>query len=114
MFFKVKKITAFLLTIWLSIFSQLSVLHSGHAHDLFPLEQNMCDQNCEDATHFKAKDSCEWFSTQRLILDIGSSFQYLSQSILVFAYKIPNILDVFYSSPEHVIFSTRAPPIFFA
>ena len=114
MFFKVKKITSFLLTVWLSIFSQLSVIHSGHTHDLFPLEQNMCDQDCEDSTHRKAGDSCEWFIAQRLISHSGLYFEDLTLPILAFAYKVPNILEVFYSSPEHVIFSTRAPPIFSA
>jgi hypothetical protein len=60
MLFKFKKTISLFLLLWLSVFTQLSVLHAGHSHDLLPLEKNMCDQDCADSSHRKAGDSCEW------------------------------------------------------
>ena len=105
-----KKVTTSFLIVWLSAFTTLSVLHVGHSHDLLPVEQNMCDQDCNDSSHRSAGDSCDWFTAQRLVAYSGSLLADSPSTLLVFIYKTPNIFEIFYSSPEHVIFSTRAPP----
>jgi hypothetical protein len=112
MFFKFKKITSLFLILWLSVFTQLSVLHAGHSHDLLPLEQNMCDQDCADSTHRKAGESCEWFVAQRLVSYSESFLEDSSTSLLIFIAEVPKFSEIHYISPEHEIFSSRAPPIF--
>lgn len=114
MFAVVKKITSSFLIVWLSAFTILSVLHIGHAHDLLPVEQSMCDQDCDDSSHRSAGDRCEWFTTKRLVAHSGSLIANSPSALLVFIYKTPIIFEIFYSSPEHVIFSTRAPPVLFS
>ena len=114
MFALVKKITSSFLIVWLSAFTVLSVLHIGHTHDLFPVEQYMCDQDCDDSSHRSAGESCDWFTAQRLVAYSGSLLADSPSTLLVFIYKTPNIFEIFYSSPEHVIFSTRAPPALYS
>ena len=114
MFALVKKITSSFLIVWLSAFTILSVLHIGHAHDLLPVEQYMCDQDCDDSSHRSAGDKCEWFTTKRLDAHSGSLIANSPSALLVFIYKTPIIFEIFYSSPEHVIFSTRAPPVLYS
>ena len=109
-----KKITSSFLIVWLSAFTILSVLHVGHSHDLLPVEQNMCDQDCNDSSHRSAGNSCEWFTAQRLVVYSGSFLNDSPSSLLVFIYKAPKIFHIFYSSPEHLIFSTRAPPVLYS
>ena len=107
---KVKKSTSLFLALWLGIFTLLSAIHDGHAHDIFPTEQGMCDQNCEKESHRKAGDSCQWFTVNRILSDDGSFDELPSSLSIIFIDKIPNILEVHYSPPEHGTFSTRAPP----
>ena len=114
MFDIAKKITSSFLIVWLSAFTILSVLHIGHAHDLFPVEQSMCDQDCDNSSHRSAGDSCEWFTAKRLVAYSGSFLTQSPSAFLVFIYKTPNVIDIFYASPEHVIFSTRAPPALYS
>lgn len=113
MLFKFKKTISLFLLLWLSVFTQLSVLHAGHSHDLLPLEKNMCDQDCADSSHRKAGDSCEWFVAQRLISYSESFLEDSSVSLLIFIAEIPKISEIHYTAPEHEIFSSRAPPIFY-
>ena len=114
MFLIVKKIISSFLIVWLSAFTILSVLHIGHVHDLLPVEQSMCDQDCDDSSHRSAGNSCEWFTAQRLVAHSGSFLTNSPSIVLVFIYKAPSIFEIFYTSPEHVIFSTRAPPVLYS
>ena len=110
MFFNLKKITSTFLAVWLVLFTFLSALHDGHAHDIAPVEQTMCDEHCEKDSHRKAGESCHWFTVNRILSDDGSLDDISSNFRLVYVDKIPIILEIYYSSPEHGIFSTRAPP----
>jgi hypothetical protein len=80
-FSKVNQFTSLVLTLWLTVFTQLSVLHVGHAHELLPVEQSMCDENCDDSSHDKAGDSCDWFIANRLITHSGSFLDHSSPTI---------------------------------
>ena len=110
MFSGLKKITSSFLAVWLIFFTLLSALHDGHAHDIMPVEQTMCDEHCEKESHRKAGESCHWFTVNRILSDNGSLDDTTSDLHLVYIDKIPIILEIYYSSPEHGIFSTRAPP----
>ena len=107
---KVNQFTSLVLTLWLTIFTQLSVLHLGHAHDLLPVEQNMCDENCDDSAHDKAGDSCDWFIANRLIAHSGSFLDHSSPLYLELTSEVFTNLEFHYFAIEHANFSTRAPP----
>ena len=109
--FYLKKITSTFLAVWLILFTLLSVLHDGHAHDIMPVEQSMCDKDCEKESHRKAGESCHWFIANRILIDEGSFDKCPSEISLVYIDKISKILEIYYTSPEHEIFSTRAPPL---
>lgn len=111
MSFYLKKITSTFLAVWLILFTLLSVLHDGHAHDIMPVEQSICDNECEKESHRKAGESCHWFIANRILIDDGSFDKYPSEIFLVHIDKISKILEIYYSSPEHAIFSNRAPPL---
>ena len=114
MHFNFKNITSTLLAVWLILFSSFTTLHHGHTHDLMPVEQSMCDIECEQESHRKAGDSCHWFIANRILTDDGSFDKYPSELFTVYIDKIQKFLEVHYSSPEHAILSTRAPPTFSA
>jgi len=110
MFFKVKQFISLILALWLGIFTQMSVLHVGHAHDLLPQEQNMCDENCDDSAHDKAGDSCDWFIANRLISHSESFLDHSSPLFLELISEVFSDLEFHYFAIEHANFSTRAPP----
>ena len=41
--------------------------HIDHTHDLLPVEQSMCDENCNEKEHRSENESCDWFIAQRVI-----------------------------------------------
>jgi|GEM_PF-352931 hypothetical protein len=56
----------FILLVWMSIFTQLSMTHMGHGHELIPAEASFCTIDCDEDSHHSAGEACEWFMAKRL------------------------------------------------
>ena len=111
MLIKTKQFISLALTLWLGIFTQLSIVHMGHGHELLPLDQSICSDNCEDLDHHKAGDSCDWFIAKRIIASSNvSSHSFLAQKEFSLIHKW-NIKSFIYSNPVTKNLSARAPPI---
>jgi len=111
MLIKANQSISLFLTLWLGIFTQLSILHLGHGHELLPLDQSICSDDCEDLDHHKAGESCDWFIAKRVIASSSlSTHNFLTQNEYSFIQKW-NIKSFIYSNPFFETLSARAPPI---
>ncbi len=112
MLIKANQSISLFLTLWLGIFTQLSTLHMGHGHELLPLDQSICSDDCEDLDHHKAGESCDWFIAKRVIDSSSlSTHNFLTQNEYSFIQKW-NIKSFIYSNPFFETLSARAPPYY--
>ena len=107
---KSQKVISFFLSAWLCLFVFLSASHINHSHDLLPVEQSMCDEDCNKTEHRTEGESCDWFIAQRVISN--DEFQLNS---FCFSIDFSTIIILFdknhlYSNFKHETYSTRAPP----
>ena len=64
---KLHKAISLILSVWVLLFVFLSASHIDHTHDLLPVEQSMCDEDCNKPEHRSENESCDWFIAQRVI-----------------------------------------------
>jgi len=60
------------LVLWLGIFTQISITHSGHGHELITPEASLCSDNCEIESHRNTGIECDLFIAKRLLENDGA------------------------------------------
>ena len=46
---------------WLGIFSQITISHLGHGHELLTPEPSLCTEDCDRESHRSSKVDCDLF-----------------------------------------------------
>ena len=108
---KFHKIISLFLSAWLCLFVFLSAAHIDHSHELLPVEQSMCDEDCNKKEHRTEGESCDWFIAQRIIsndeIQLNSFYFNLNLFSIVIPHETHHVCANFSSETN----STRAPPI---
>ena len=68
---KINHIVSLFLILWMGIFTQISITHSGHGHELITPEASLCSDNCEIESHHNAGIECDLFIAKRLLDNDG-------------------------------------------
>ena len=100
-----------MLVMWLGIFSQITISHLGHGHELLTQEPSLCSENCDLESHRSSKADCELFVAKRL-LEVNGVVAIASLA----SYKSNNPQEwVFINPPnsqlDNNIYLVRGPPI---
>ena len=96
---------------WLGIFSQITISHLGHGHELLTPEPTLCAEDCELESHRNSSYDCEFFIAKRLlevngVVAIASLAFYKSSNAQEWAFiNPPN------SQLDKNIYLVRGPPI---
>ena len=107
---KSQKVISFFLSAWLCLFVFLSASHINHSHDLLPVEQSMCDEDCNKTEHRTEGESCDWFIAQRVISNDELQLKSFCINNDFTSIIIPFDKDHFHSNFNLETYSTRAPP----
>ena len=96
---------------WLGIFSQITISHLGHGHELLTQEPSLCTENCDAASHRSSKTDCELFVAKRL-LEVNGVVAIASLA----SYKSNNPQEWVFINPPNSqldknIYLVRGPPI---
>ncbi len=73
--FFMKKFNDFIsvfLVLWIGVFTQISITHSGHGHELITPEASLCSDNCEIESHRNTGIECDLFIAKRLLQHDGA------------------------------------------
>ena len=107
---KLHKAISLILSVWVLLFVFLSASHIDHTHDLLPVEQSMCDENCNKTEHRTEGESCDWFIAQRVISNDELQLNSFCINNDFTSIIIPFDKDHFHSNFNLETYSTRAPP----
>jgi len=107
---KLHKAISLFLSVWVLLFVFLSASHIDHSHDLLPVEQSMCDENCNKPDHRTEGESCDWFIAQRVISNDELQLNSFCINNDFTSIIIPFDKDHFHSNFILETYSTRAPP----
>ena len=107
---KLHKAISLILSVWVLLFVFLSASHIDHSHDLLPVEQSMCDEDCNKPEHRSENESCDWFIAQRVISNDEFQLNSFCFSIDFSSIIIPFDKNHLHSNFKHETYSTRAPP----
>ena len=55
----------------MGIFTQISITHSGHGHELIAPDASVCSDNCEIESHRNTSLECDLFIAKRLLENDG-------------------------------------------
>lgn len=107
---KLHKAISLILSVWVLLFVFLSASHIDHTHDLLPVEQSMCDEDCNKTEHRTEGESCDWFIAQRVISNDELQLNSFGINNDFTSIIIPFDKDHFHSNFNLETYSTRAPP----
>ena len=107
---KLHKAISLILSVWVLLFVFLSASHIDHTHDLLPVEQSMCDEDCNKPEHRSENESCDWFIAQRVISNDELQLNTFGINNDFTSIIIPFDKDHFHSNFNLETYSTRAPP----
>ena len=107
----INQFIAFLLLVWMGVFTQISTSHLGHGHDMLPSEDNICADNCENELHRSVGEACEWFMAKRLsenddfnTTEILAPIEFDENQKWVAIYSL-------YTASDNNVYLVRGPPI---
>tara|TARA_B110000014_G_C20079424_1_gene563837 strand:- start:174 stop:512 length:339 start_codon:yes stop_codon:yes gene_type:complete len=108
---KIHHIISVMLVMWLGIFSQITISHLGHGHELLTQEPSLCTENCDAESHRSSKTDCELFVAKRL-LEVNGVVAIASLA----SYKSNNPQEWVFINPPNSqldknIYLVRGPPI---
>ena len=69
---KINHIVSLFLILWMGIFTQISITHSGHGHELIAPDASVCSDNCEIESHRNTGIECDLFIAKRLLENDGT------------------------------------------
>ena len=108
---KFHKVISLFLSAWLCLFVFLSAAHIDHSHELLPVEQSMCDEDCNKKEHRTEGESCDWFIAQRIISNDEIQLNSFYFNLNLFSIVIPHETHHVCANFSRETNSTRAPPI---
>ncbi len=107
---RINQFVSILLLAWMGIFTQMTITHLGHGHELLQTEANLCAIDCEDESHHSAGERCEWFMAKRLT-DNDGIIVAIDQVPIEFE-SIQWTLQIFLSTAsQHFVHWDRGPPV---
>jgi len=100
-----------MLVMWLGIFSQITISHLGHGHELLTPEPSFCTEDCDRKSHRSSKVDCDLFAAKR-ILEVNGVVAIASLA----SYKSNNPQEWVFINPPNSqldknIYLVRGPPI---
>ena len=69
---KINHIVSLFLILWMGIFTQISITHSGHGHELIAPDASVCSDNCEIESHRNTGLEYDLFIAKRLLENDGT------------------------------------------
>jgi len=100
-----------MLVMWLGIFSQITISHLGHGHELLTPEPSLCTEDCDRESHRSSKVDCDLFIAKR-ILEVNGVVAIASLA----SYESNNPQEWVFINPPNSqldknIYLVRGPPI---
>ena len=96
---------------WIGFFTQLSIIHPGHGHELLAPADSICSDTCEENSHHQAGKECEWFLAKRVVASNQALVSNLSTTLEILDIQAFKSLDFKYCSYILTAIPKRGPPL---